>query len=77
MTAANKLPWPLLAIGIDECGPLFGVAGRTFLEQIACLPGFPARVRRCPAAWIAGEVVDWRDANRDRLARQNRRKVAA
>lgn len=60
-----EIPWREQAIGADEAGKLFGVSGEWFLRTIACLPSFPRRVNRKPAAWIAGEVVDWRERHRD------------
>ena len=60
----SVIPWEFQAIGADECGLMFGLAGRTFLETIACKPGFPARVSFKPASWIAGEVKEYRDSNR-------------
>ena len=64
VSAAEKIPWPQLALTADECAGMFGCTKRSFLESIACLPSFPRRVRAKPSAWIAGEVAEWRDANR-------------
>lgn len=74
MSAAEKIPFELRAIGAMEVGELLGLAPRTVLETIACRPDFPVRLTMRPATWIAGEVLAWRDANRagqrDRLRRQ-------
>lgn len=76
---AEKIPWQQLAYTAEECAPLFGCKPRTFLEEIAPLPNFPVRVRLRPAAWIAGEVIEWRDANRagQQAHRRKRRSTAA
>jgi len=57
------IPWQELAIDAEWCGKLYGKAPRTFLETIACQPGFPKRVSYRPAAWRAGDVVEYRNAN--------------
>jgi predicted DNA-binding transcriptional regulator AlpA len=79
VSAAEKLPWEQLGLDAEECAQLFGCTKRNFLEAIACQPEFPVRVREKPAAWIAGEVVAWRDANRvgPRVRRQTRYSKAA
>jgi hypothetical protein len=64
VSAAEKIPWEELALNAEEAGGMFGKSARAFMETVACLPGFPARVSAKPAAWIAGEVKEWRDANR-------------
>ena len=61
---AQKIPWEELALTTEECCAMFGKSPRAFLETVACLPGFPQRVSQKPAAWIAGEVKQYRDANR-------------
>lgn len=74
MNAAENIPFELRAIGAAEVGQLLGLAPRTVLETIACRPDFPTRLTMRPATWVAGEVVEWRDANRagqrDRLRRR-------
>lgn len=74
MSAAEIIPFELRAIGASEVGQLLGLAPRTVLETIACRPDFPRRLTMRPATWVAGEVVEWRDANRvgqrDRLRRR-------
>lgn len=64
MSAAEKIPFELRAIGAEEVGELLGLAARTVLETVACRPDFPVRISMRPATWIAGEVLAWRDANR-------------
>lgn len=64
MSAAEKIPYELLALTSEECAQLWGVSVDYFLRTIACRPGFPARVGNRPATWIAGEVLAYRDANR-------------
>jgi hypothetical protein len=64
VSAAEKIPWVELALNAEEAGAMFGKSARAFLETVACLPGFPVRVSAKPAAWVAGEVKEWRDSNR-------------
>jgi predicted DNA-binding transcriptional regulator AlpA len=64
MGAAETIPFEHRAIGAEEVGQLFGLSARTALETIVCKPTFPKRISNKPAAWIAGEVLAWRDANR-------------
>jgi len=74
MSAAEKIPFELRAIGAEEVGELLGLAARTVLETVACKPDFPVRLTMRPATWVAGEVLAWRDANRaGRQARPRRR----
>lgn len=72
MSAAENIPWHLRAISAEEVGQLLGLAPRTVLETVACRPDFPTRLTMRPASWVAGEVVEWRDANR--VGRQARRR---
>lgn len=64
MNAAHNIPWEQRAIGAEEVGQILGLAARTVLETIACKPDFPVRLTMRPATWVAGEVIEWRDANR-------------
>lgn len=64
MSAAENIPFELRAIGAEEVGSLLGLAARTVLETVACRPDFPIRITMRPATWIAGEVLEWRQANR-------------
>jgi len=73
MTAVENIPYHLRAIGAEEVGGLIGCAARTVLESYACRPDFPRRLTSKPATWVAGEIIEWRDANRvDRRARQRK-----
>lgn len=60
MSAAEKIPWELRAIGAEEVGELLGLAPRTVLETVACREDFPVRLSMRPATWVAGEVLAWR-----------------
>lgn len=64
MSAAESIPFELRAIGADEVAILLGLSPRTVLEKVACRPDFPTRLSMRPATWVAGEVLEWRDANR-------------
>lgn len=64
MSAAENIPFELRAIDAEEVGSLLGLAARTVLETVACRPDFPIRLTMRPATWIAGEVLEWREANR-------------
>lgn len=64
MSAAEKIPFELRAIGAEEVGELLGYAARTVLQCVACRPDFPVKLTMRPATWVAGEVLEWRDANR-------------
>jgi predicted DNA-binding transcriptional regulator AlpA len=72
MGAAEKIPFELQAIDADSVGLLLGLAPRTVLENIACRPDFPARVSLRPASWVAGEVLEWREANRVGLRKRRK-----
>lgn len=72
--ASAAIPWLEMAIDAETCAGLFGpIKPETFLRTIACRPGFPERVSRCPAAWIAREVIAYRDANRVPIRRRRAR----
>jgi hypothetical protein len=78
MGAAENIPYELRAIGAEEVGGLLGLAARTVLETVACRPDFPVRISMRPATWIAGEVLEWREANRaGQQARRRRRGSSA
>jgi hypothetical protein len=64
MGAAEKVPWQELALTAAECGALWGISGDHFLATKACLPDFPQRISFRPATWVAGEVIEYRNANR-------------
>lgn len=76
MSAAEKIPYELRAIGAEEVGQLLGMAPRTVLETVACRPDFPVRISMRPATWIAGEILEWREANRAGQRARPRRRVA-
>lgn len=63
-TTGTQVPFELRAIGAEEVGSLLGLAPRTVLETVACRPDFPVRINMRPAKWIAGEVLAWRENNR-------------
>lgn len=73
MSALDKVPWTELALAADECAQLFGLSKDRFLRTVACLPTFPQRINLKPAAWKAGEVVEWRDTNRFHARRKRDR----
>lgn len=64
MSAAEKIPWHELAMTADECAELWGLTKEHWLSTIACGPDFPKRLTMRPATWKAGEVVEYRNANR-------------
>lgn len=64
MSAAEKIPWEEFALNAEEVGKILGYEARTVLEVVACKPGFPVRLTMRPATWRAGDIVEWRDANR-------------
>lgn len=72
MSAVAQIPFELRAINAEEVGGLLGLAARTVLETVACRPDFPVRVSMRPATWVAGEVLEWREANR--VGRRGRRR---
>ena len=73
MSAAEKIPFELRAIGAEEVGLLLGLSPRTVRETVACREDFPVRLSMRPATWVAGEVLAWRDANRAGLPKGRRR----
>ena len=77
MSAAEKIPWSELPMTADDCAKLWAVSADHWLRTIACQPGFPVRVTRKPATWLAGEVVAWRNANRygDRFGHRDPRSL--
>lgn len=75
MGAAEIIPWEMRAIDAEGVGMLLGLSPRTVLENVACRPDFPTRLTMRPAAWVAGEVLAWRDANRVGLPRGRKRRA--
>lgn len=66
MSAAEKIPFELLALDAAEVGALLGVERRYVLERLAPRPDFPAPVS-LPGShkrWKAGEILEWREATR-------------
>lgn len=75
MSAAEKIPFELRAIGVEQVAELTGLSPRTVLESLACRADFPVRLTMRPATWVAGEILEWRDANRvGRLVRPRLRR---
>lgn len=64
MTAAQKLPPHELALTAAECADLWAMSPEWWLRTVACHPDFPERISRKPAAWIAGEVLEYRRTHR-------------
>ena len=62
--ARRGIPFAEWALTAQEVGAILGYAGTTVLEAVACKPGFPVRLTVRPATWRAGDVLEWRDANR-------------
>lgn len=60
----DLIPWELLALDAKGVAKLLGCQPRTVLEDYALRPDFPERIKRRPAAWVAGEVVEWRESHR-------------
>jgi len=73
MSVAESIPWELRAIDAEGVGSLLGLAARTVLETVACRPDFPVRLTMRPATWVAGEVLEWRNANRAGIPKGRRR----
>jgi predicted DNA-binding transcriptional regulator AlpA len=66
MGAPERILFELVALDAEEVGALLGQHRRYVLERLAPLPNFP---RPCSLAgqqkrWIAGEILEWRAANR-------------
>lgn len=70
MSAAEKIPFELQAIGADAAAALFGLSKDRFLRNIACQPAFPERVNQKPATWIVGEVLEYRANHRAKRRRR-------
>lgn len=65
MGAAEKVPWTELALDAKDCAELWGgITPEHFLATYACRPGFPERITMKPAAWRAGDVIEYRNRNR-------------
>jgi hypothetical protein len=72
----SKIPFEELALDAAEVGKILGQAPRMVLEKIACRPGFPARLSARPATWRAGDILEWRDANRVGLPARRRKRCS-
>ncbi len=60
----SEIPWQELAICAGDAAKLFALSKDRFLRTVAARPTFPKRISAKPAAWKAGEVIEWRDRNR-------------
>jgi predicted DNA-binding transcriptional regulator AlpA len=65
VSAVEKIPFEELALSAEEVGHILGKSHRTVLEKLACQPDFPKRISIRPASWRAGDILEYRDANRD------------
>lgn len=64
MSVALKVAPEELAFTADDCAELWAMSPDWWLRTVASRPGFPARISRRPAAWIAGEVLEYRRDHR-------------
>jgi len=64
VSVAEKLPAEELAFTADECAELWRMSPDWWLRTVASRPGFPERIKRRPAVWIAGEVLEYRRDHR-------------
>ena len=71
----SVVPFELRAINAAAVGELLGLTARSVLETVACRPDFPVRLTMRPAAWVAGEVLKWRDENRFGQRRRARSRI--
>ena len=74
MSDPVNIPFEELALDAAAVGQILGQAPRMVLEKIACRPGFPARLSARPATWRAGDILEWRDANRVGLPSRRRKR---
>lgn len=70
MSALERIPPEHLPLTAQDCAALWCVSPQHFLERIACRPGFPERIQRKPAVWLAGEVLAYRANNRAQKRRR-------
>lgn len=62
----SAIPFELRSLDATQAGELLGYKARTVREDLASKPGFPKRVDDDGnPRWIAGELIVWREANRD------------
>lgn len=64
MKAAAAVPFEQCALRALDVSQLLGVTPRTVVERLAKRPGFPKPIRHRPKAWIAADVIAWRNAQR-------------
>lgn len=60
----TRVPFEELALTAAEVGDILGYTARTVVEAVAPKAGFPKRLTAHPATWRAGDIIEWRDANR-------------
>lgn len=74
LQAAAVLPHEKRLWSVSRIGEYFDVAETTVYRAIICKPDFPApiKIEGGPLRWVAGEVIEWAEAQR----RMNRRKAA-
>ena len=72
----SEIPFEELALDAEAVGKILGHAPRSVLEKIACRPGFPSRLSTRPATWRAGDILEWRDANRVGLPSRRRKRCS-
>jgi len=67
MSAAESIPFDEMALNAAQVGKMLGYTERYVLENVACTPGFPARIKlpvfQRKAHWRAWQIRAWRDAN--------------
>lgn len=69
-----SIPFHLRSLDAKAAGELLGYPPRYVTERLACLPDFPKRVDRDGRPrWIAGELLEWREANRASRSGRRRR----
>ncbi len=61
---SSRIPFEELALNAAEVGDILGYSARTIIDLVAAKPNFPKRLTLHPATWRAGDIIEWRDANR-------------
>ena len=72
------LPLESRWLDAEQAAALLGFSYKTFLQSIACLPGFPRALRidgKGKPRWKASEVLTWAEQERDRVTRPARRRA--
>lgn len=73
--AELSVPFELRSLDAKAAGELLGYPPRYVTERLACLPDFPKRVDRDGRPrWVAGELLEWREANRSSRSVRRRRR---